>query len=88
MTVEENLHEQHLNSFEVVCFAHLGNTLFLFLLCGKKQTHPINIYLPRARAILAQCFEHGHWRFGLSGTHEETEREREIREEEKGEKVG
>lgn len=24
----KNLHETHLNSFEVVCFAHLGNTLF------------------------------------------------------------
>lgn len=76
MTVGENLHELHLNSFEVVCFAHLGNTLFLLLLCGKKQTHYINIYLPRARAILAQCFEHGHWRFGLSGTRQEREREK------------
>lgn len=24
----KNLHEAHLNSFEVVCFAHLGNALF------------------------------------------------------------
>lgn len=28
MTVGKNLHEAHLNSFEVVCFAHLGNALF------------------------------------------------------------
>lgn len=35
------------------------------------------MYLPRARAILAQCFEHGHWRLGLSGTRLKTERERE-----------
>lgn len=34
------------------------------------------MYLPRARAILAQCFEHGHWRLGLSGTRPKTERER------------
>lgn len=38
------------------------------------------MYLPRApppqHAILAQCFEHGHWRSGLSGTRQERARGR------------
>lgn len=39
------------------------------------------MYLPRARAILAQCFEHSHWRLGLSGTRREREGGREgVRE--------
>lgn len=34
------------------------------------------MYLPRAHAILAQCFEHGHWRLGESLIGPKTEGER------------